>query len=291
MNLKETLTVLVNSCDDYSDVWPFFFSAINEFWPNREIKILLKTKNKTPLFKNNIDKINFYNEKQISTWGNNLIASLKVVETDFVLLLFDDFILEDYIDELELKEVIIQMQFRPDIAVVYLNELKLKTINNEFLFPNRINGNKYSLIDDKVDYKLNSAPAVWRVSDLINFTKPIDNPWSWEAFGTYRTIGIGKKFYCLDLNDKNQYNYNAKKGGGIYRGKWVREVVFSKNQKYKLNIDLNLRGFTNDISHEKKTLKWKINFLVLGFKSIKFKVFIFIFNSIKSKWEKKLIQM
>ena len=153
----------------------------------------------------------------------------------------------------------------------------------------RKKGNKYVLLDDKVDYRLNSSPAIWRRKDLLNYTGVFDNPWAWEVFGTFRTIGDKKKFYCPGEKEEDIYKFNSKKGGAIYRGKWVKEVVLDKAEKYKINTDFNIRGFSSDTEFEKRTISWKIDFILLGYKMVGFDVLKFIFKALKTKLFKMLV--
>jgi len=286
MNLvRNKLTILVNSCDAYSDVWPFFFSALNEYWPHRELNVVLNTEQKKPNLGENVIISNF---KGSGSWGLRLRNSLQEIETDFVLSAYDDFILEHYIDDLELNEILLRMDSDVDIAVVYLTKLGLKMKENTYLMPDRKEGNKYFLLDDNVDYRLNSAPAIWRRKDLLKYTGVFDNPWAWESFGTFRTTRDKKKFYCPGEKEEDIYKFNSKKGGAIYRGKWVKEVVIDKAEKYKLNTDFNVRGFSSDTIFEKRTLSWKINFILLGYKMVGFDVLKFITNAVKNKLVKAL---
>jgi len=278
--MKHKMTMLVNSCDAYSDVWPFFFSALHEYWPDRDLEVMLNIEHKRPDLGENIAIIN--NDKSVS-WGLRLKKSLEKIEKEYVLVVYDDFILEDFVDSSELHEIVLKMDSNPDIAVVYLTKLKLKVKENIHLMGGRCNKNKYALLDDKVDFRLNSAPAVWRRKDLLHYTGVFDTPWAWEVFGTFRTIGDGKKFYCPSDKEEDVFKYNYSKGGAIYRGKWVRDVVVNKKEKYGLNVDFNERGFSIDHGHEKRSLKWKIDFILLGYKMVGLKVFVFIYNSLKKK--------
>ena len=224
------------------------------------------------------------NFKGRGSWGLRLRDSLQEIETEYVLSVYDDFILEYPINDLELSDILLRMDSDLDIAVVYLTKLGLKTKENTCLVCDRKKGNKYVLLDDKVDYRLNSAPAIWRRKDLLNYTGVFDNPWAWEVFGTFRTIRDKKKFYCPGEKEEDIYKYNSKKGGAIYRGKWVGDVVVDKNEKYSLNVDFTKRGFSIDNGHEKRSLKWKIAFILLGYKMIGLKVFQFIYRALKGKF-------
>jgi hypothetical protein len=135
---------------------------------------------------------------------------------------------------------------------------------------------------------MNSCPAIWRRRDLLSFTGKWDNPWAWEFFGSYRSVSQKKKFYTLNDNYPNIISYNHVKGGAIYRGKWVKEVVESKILKYKLNINLNIRGFSDSILYEKRSIFWKINFFIIGFKMIGFKIIVPLFKYFRTNLLKAL---
>ena len=270
--IRKKLTILVNSCDAYSDVWPFFFSALNEYWPNRTIELVVNTENKQELGFNNPDTI--IHNSSSKFWGERLVETLDDIQTDYIVMLYDDFIIEEFFDETILNDIIEWMEGDPNISAFYLDNLKLKkTLNNNSF-------DKFEQIDPRADFRLNSAPGVWRKKDLQLFTGKEDSPWAWEVFGTYRTQRTIKKFY---QSNNKIYSFNGSKGGAIYRGKWVKEVVVDKAEKYKLNIDFNIRGFSSDTEFEKRTLSWKINFILLGYKMVGFDVLKFIRNALISK--------
>tara|TARA_R110001599_G_scaffold62946_1_gene175246 strand:+ start:5271 stop:6131 length:861 start_codon:yes stop_codon:yes gene_type:complete len=275
----ERLTVLVNSCDLYNDVWPLFFSALGEFWPSRSFKLVLNTETLAAPNVNSVVTKNFNPLSRNNSWGLRLREALQSIDTEYVLVLFDDFILEAPIDECELKKNIDRMDKDKDIAAIYLTALGLETQNvvcESFDY-------KYRMLQDKIDFRLNSAPAIWRRIDLLQYTGEHDNPWAWEVFGSYRTYGDGKKMYCPASSDNDVYVYNHSKGGAIYRGRWVSEVVVEKDEKYKLFINFEERGFSESGVFEKRTFGWKVNFMILGFRMVRFKSFLFVFRSLKSK--------
>lgn len=279
--LNNEITILVNSCDAYNDIWPLFFSAVDEYWPNH-VNIVLNTETIKCEERENIKTHLLDKSKKNDSWGFRLRETLKCIKTKYVLVLFDDFIIEDYIDEEELVRILNAMEKDSSISVVYLTKVAVEKKNESNLFFEE-NKNKYVELQSNVDFRLNSAPAIWRVQELINYTGVIENPWAWEVFGSYKTFNIKEKFYCVGDNDKDVFKYNYNKGGAIYRGKWVKEVVLEKNNKYKLNIDFNIRGFSQQNEFEKRTLKWKINFLSMGYKMVGMKFIYFFINIAKRK--------
>lgn len=273
-----SVTVLVNTCDAYKDVWPLFFSALKEFWPDRSYKLVVNTETIDINDENQgIFSHNFVSEKGVDKWGLRLIKALEFIETEYVLVLYDDFILEDYIDVERLNRLISQMDGSKDVAVHYLTHIGLNTV-----LGTEVEGQ--SLLLDNIDYKLNSSPALWRRKDLIKYTSDNDTPWAWEVFGSYRTYKDEKKFYCPSSKDFDLYRYDYEKGGAIYRGKWVSHVVLPKNIKYNLNMDFSIRGFSAEDKLENRNFIWKMKFIVLGFRMVGLKAFIFIIRYLKAKF-------
>jgi hypothetical protein len=274
MNHYTNTTIVINTCDSYSDVLKLFFAALNEYWPNNNYNIVINSEKiiydeyKAHTHSSSLSKL---------TWGSRLISTLKSIKTEFVLMLFDDFILENYVnqDDLNIAQKLIMSS--DDISVVYLMNTKLpfKHLNDQ---------NTFVEILEECEFRLNSYPGLWRREHLISFTGINDNPWAWELFGSYRTFNKKSRFYSLNPIFSDIFSYNHKKGGAIYRGKWVREVVDNKISKYGLNINTSIRGYSDNLVHEPRSLYWKVNFFLIGYRMIGFKVFRVILNLIKSKY-------
>ena len=54
--------------------------------------------------------------------------------------------------------------------------------------------------------------------------------------------------------------------------------------KYKLNINLQERGFVNLNEQFKRSFQWKVEFIFLGFRSIGLKMMIYLYRSLKQKY-------
>lgn len=275
--MNKKCTIIVNSCDAYADLWEPFFLTLKEFWKECPYDIVLNTESKEfhsdgltitslKLFKNKPDM-----------WGKRFRETLKRVQTEFVICLYDDFILEEQVDQDEIEKCITWLEDYKDVAVFYFSNNIGDNIEDN-VFPD------FELIPQKKDYKLNSAPAVWRRELLIEFTGEVDTPWAWEFFGSARTYASDYKFYCRQNNKENIYVYNYRLGGAIHRGKWVLSVIEPVVSRYHLDLDLTERGIEDENQDVfRHTLRWKINFLKTGIRMIGASVSIFIFRSIKKK--------
>ena len=281
--INESCAIIINSCDAYEDVWKLFFSALKENWKECDLEIFLNTESK--LFKFDglkLNQVNTYHTLGLKkAWGGRLLDTLKSIDKEFVIALFDDFVLEDTVNVDKIKQCILWMKNKKEIAVFYFNNIPGKNIDDGLF-------SDFELLGKRNDYRLNSAPAIWRRERLIAFTGEIDNPWAWEFFGSARTYGKADHFYCAKITKENTFVYNYSLGGAIRRGKWVASVVRPLLKKYNLNIDLNQRGITPESLNEGKySLKWKVDFFILGFKMIGPQVFIFIYRIFKKKLFKR----
>lgn len=273
---NENIVMVVNSCDAYQDVLPMFFCALDEYWPSRSFNVVINSESNLDKIKEKNTSLHTVDNKNNYKWGSRFLETLDDIQTEYIIMVYDDYILESTVNVEQLNNIVGFMDENPNTAAVYLNNICMESLVDDY-------NSSLCLVKDKVDFRLNSAPAVWRRKDLMQYTGINDNPWAWEVFGSYRTFGDGKSFYAPCSEKYNIYDYSFKKGGAIYRGKWVSNVVIPKAKKYNLNIDFSERGFTPDSFHEKRTIVWKLKFISLGFKMVGFKAFIFLYRAIKSK--------
>ncbi len=279
---KKDCTIIINSCDNYEDVWLPFFSAFKDMWPDCDCKIILNTEHKNFSFEGlQIVTLNLSPAEGKKPWGWRLRRALSLVDTEFVIALFDDFILEAPVNKKKLFRCIQEMKNNNKISVFYFNNIP----GNNSVEP-KYDG--FELIGKRNDYRLNSAPAVWQTRELLNFTGELDSPWAWEFFGSARTYSGDNEFYCAQIAKEDTFVYNYKMGGAIRRGKWVSSVITPALKKYNLSLDLTLRGIASEsLSDGKYSLKWKVDFFLLGFKVIGFAAFIFLYRVLVKKLFKR----
>lgn len=275
---KNDCTIIINSCDNYEDVWLPFFSAFKAMWPDCDCKIILNTEHKSFSFEDlQIVTLNLSPADSKKPWGWRLRRALSLVDTEFVIALFDDFILEAPVDKRKLAKCIEEMKKNAEISVFYFNNIP--GINS----PDPIH-EEFELIGKRNDYRLNSAPALWKTQQLLKFTGDLDSPWAWEFFGSARTYGDSGQFYCAKIDKENTFVYNYALGGAIRRGKWVSRVIMPAIKKYNLSLDLEHRGIASEsLLDGKYSLKWKVDFFLLGFKMIGLSAFIFFYRVVAKK--------
>ncbi len=280
MKISDQITVIVNTCDAYQDVLQLFFCALNEYWRECDFRIIINTESNRYHFDDSrIGVFNYCKYSGTDRWGDRLRHVLNYVESEFVLMLYDDFVLENLVDLEGVAKAIDLLLEESKASAVYLVNTGLPIVENDKCIFQRVKG--------RSDFVLNSSPAIWRKKDLMSYTGENDNPWAWEVFGSYRTFSRDNIFYTLNPKNEDIFPYNYKKGGAIYRGKWVKDVVDGKFQKYNLNIDPTVRGFINMEELAPRSFRWKLDFMLTGFKMVGVKAFYFIFRYLKLKAQSK----
>ncbi len=268
-------SIIVNTCDAYSDLWEPFFCLLKENWPdciNREIIINTETKRDGI----NAENIRFVNTKydKGDQWGGRLLHCLNEAKSDYVVVLMDDFFLREPVSLDKVELALNALHNTPEIAVFYLVDiLKKDSIDGEFL--------GYTEVPRWKNYRLNSAPALWRKESLIRYTKETDNPWAWEYFGSCRTNHTKELFYTVSKIKEPVYDY----AHAIYRGKWLGEDILPLLDRYSLNIDFKNRGVIGmDDILPKRSFKWKVQYVLTGIKMVGLEAFIPLIKDLKKKY-------
>ncbi len=228
----DNCTLLVNTCDAYSDCWDGFFKLLHIQWQDMPLKVVLNTETKnydSPYF-----DITVHNTDKKTAWGKRLISALRSIDTKYVIFALEDFYLESPVDEKKVIECYGYMENDPDIACFCFYPT-----DDE----NNIQSNKYPGFEKRPqngDYRLNCQFAIWNREKLISYIRPHENPWEWELYGSKRSSRYKEEFYSLSSLQNKIFDYN--RGAIIMRGRWWVEKTEPINKKYELNIDYSRRG-------------------------------------------------
>lgn len=270
--------ILINSCDAYADLWSTFFYLLKKNWPESSKKnIYLNTETTTIISSDlNIKIINTEIKGQ-DMWGKRFLNSLSKIKEEYVVVIMDDFFIKSPICDRIIQNCINEFEKDKNIAAFYLVNTLKKDTQNSIL-------DNFTEIPIYTNYRLNSAPAIWRKEKLIKYIKEEDNPWAWEYFGTCRTNKESDKFYCVSKIDNPVYDY----AHAIYRGKWLEKDIIPLIKQYNLDLDLSKRGLVkNDEPLPKRSLIWKLKFIITGIKMVGFIAIIEIFKDKKNAYTKK----
>jgi len=247
-NMVNKLTILLNSCDAYEDIWNPFFSLFDIYAGElKKCKILLNTESKS-YFHNGLDiqTLGLFNGKEVS-WGERLRQHLERVKTEYVLFLMEDFFLVNNVNNGVIKRIIEWMDADKEIGA--FNLLPLDGITKGSSYPG------FCLVEAGTPYRVNAQACIWRKEVLYKSILSSENPWIWEEYGRIRNDKLLiSKIYCLDWKEEQPINYNfyvyGKCNGigrtychsGIIKGRWNMEVVKKTFKKNGIAVNYKARG-------------------------------------------------
>ena len=235
--LKDKLTVLVNSCDGYEDLWIPFFTLYRKYWDDKSVRLLLNTECKDFSFDGlQIECVHCDD----SRYGARMLYALSQIETEYVLILLDDFFLRSSVDLSRILQITQWMD----------NDAEIACFNSECLAVyadwevDRCPG--FRRVPPGNPYILNMQGAIWRTNSLKKYWRPHVSPWEWEQYCSLLSLKYPQdKFYCVVDPDMTFLKYGHRRKGdvwGVVRGKWVLEDVVPLFEKENISVDFSKRG-------------------------------------------------
>lgn len=237
MEWQNRITLLVNTCDAYSDLWDPFFTLLKRYFIPLNMRILLNTETKNYHF----DGLQIETVHSTATnYGARMRAVLEQIKTEYVFLLLDDFFIREPVRLDKIEQILFWMD--RDREIVYFNSDLTQTVVDLELdrypgFRRLPTGNRYTL---------NLQAAIWRTEKLKKYWKYDVSPWEWEECCNVLTANArNEKFYCLHTEQERFINYGYHPGEwmGVCHGKWVKNDVVPLFQKERIPMNFEKRGF------------------------------------------------
>lgn len=227
-------TLLINTCDNYKDTWVPFFSLLMNYWKDCPYPIYMNMEEEEFSFGGL--EINLLNHSKETQWSNRLIDSLKKIRTKYIILMLDDFFINDKVNQNKIDQCINWMEENQNIAVFSFASSLWKDIDDNIY-------QGFDLRPLEAEYRFNLQAALWNRKQLIRLLKKGESPWQTEHMGTFRSriLYKNKFFYAAKKNEPMIIPYEY--GGAIHQGKWTVETPELLRKNNINGIDFNIRGF------------------------------------------------
>jgi hypothetical protein len=223
----DNISIIVSSTDKYAELWDPFFKLLFNQWKslntvNADLPIYLISNNKA--YENN--RVNNVNIPQEKSWSDNMLVTLEQVQTDYVIILLEDFFI-NYLNEKRMVDILKTAQ---NNKVVYIQLTDMS--------PEYTNGGKYEKLDGLFkkskhdDFRTSLSACLWRTEDLRFLLKSGENPWEFEsAPGNSRSQGMRGDFLQVLENPPLVYLNMA------FRGYLVNENVQKATSELGVTIE------------------------------------------------------
>ena len=222
--MSKNMTMLILSCDKFSDLWDGHIKLLERNWPDRDMETYIVTDAQTDKFYENVGIIIAGTDCE---WSERLAVALRSVKTDYVFITLDDYFLIEKVDDSSIV-ALTDMMDREKIDYVRLFKRPKRT-REELYGYSGINR-----VDTTCNYSVNLYPGIWKKDFIETCVKKPLNAWKFEVSLHKRTGEYGAKcvvshrneFRILDVVRKGKLLHKSaryfKKHPGIYEGN--REV-------------------------------------------------------------------
>lgn len=203
----EYCSLVISSTDTSSHLWGLYSIFHKKYWSNCPFKIYLLNE-KEKLYENSsVFNIQILNDEK--HWSNMLLASLKTINSKYVILNFED--------QIPIMNVI-NSKIIDTLKFMDQNSVGLVQIwqNNFHFLRNKL---KFIKIPFGTPYRMSCSTGIWNKDFLINCLKPNESPWKFEKEGSFREFSNKLQVYktnhslfrYLNVQRKGKIRYKARK--------------------------------------------------------------------------------
>ena len=257
------VSVVVTSCDHFSECWEPFIKSIDKHWGDCpwDINIISNYQSIKS------EKVKFINVGEDKGWASNLKVALKQIDSNYIIYLHEDYFLNGKVNSEIINEHII---YCANNNVDYLR------LFGPFFDQFSITGTNYSLSPKSKSYRLCLRNSIWKKESfeklLIDGSSAWEFEWYIEKYISNNNLSI--KSYVLQSQYYPSQAIPSLEHTAVHKGMWTQQGYdFLKENGFE-NI-LNKRekeGFiiTYIIENENKWIKPFLS-IVLRF-LIRFKI-------------------
>lgn len=173
MQLKNNLTMIIHSCDKFSDLWDMHVALLEKNWGERDIPTYVLTDKETSKTYENVSVISAGEGKELS---ERMAFALPKIDTEYVFVTLDDYLLIKPVSNEIIGELLGIMEKEK------LDYLRL------FIRPKKATGSRlkpYKKIHnvnlENSDYAVNLYVGILRKSFLEKTIKEKKNAWQYEV--------------------------------------------------------------------------------------------------------------
>lgn len=241
MELKDKISIIVNTCDKYYCALEPFFVLWKKYCGKLDCNIYLNMEEKA-YSDNELHIININHSKNTS-WSSRLKDTLSKINTDYVISLHEDFFMNDYLNVDKLNYYIDYMDKNKNVATLSLVHFynQMDETRTKSTFADFEKRSSFSL------YQLQTS-GFWRKEIFYHYVRENETPWQMESYGNLRTwVGHKYEYLVLKENASSAFSFIWKnRGSAIWKGKWFVSLVDDLFKKNGIKVDYSELGCVDE---------------------------------------------
>ncbi len=238
MQLKDNLTMIIHSCDKFSDLWDAHVSLLEKFWPDRNIPTYIVTDKENERAYERVSVIAAGEGAELS---ERTARALEEIDTEYVFITLDDYFLYRPVSN-EVIGGLLDVMEKENLDYIRL----FKYPRNKRSAINRPMKDRPDIwhLDNNQRYTVNLYAGIWRKSFLAATVREKKNAWQYEVslsriareVNARCAMTNGKEFNILDGVRKGKFLHKAYrylKKHDLYHGD---RPLIGRWQIFKLNV-------------------------------------------------------
>ena len=209
--LKTKMTMLILSCELFSDLWDAHVHQLEEFWGDRDMDTYIVTDKPR--------ETNFEHVKVIAAgegveFTDRLKYALEQIKSEYIFITLDDYFLRKKVSN-ESIELLVDLMDKQNYDYIRLFKRPTKSKGKKVEGYKKIND-----IKTERNYSVNLYSGIWRKDFLYSTLREALNPWVYEVrlhnvaveLGAKCAVSNNREFVILDvvrkgkiLNKANNY--------------------------------------------------------------------------------------
>lgn len=240
MSLRDESTLVISSCDKFSDLWDVYFSLFQQNWKHHPEETILVTDAETERRFNNVTVFAAGLSQEMPA---RLKDALEYIKTEYIFLTLDDYFISNPIDDTKLEEV---FAFIKEKDIDYF---RLSSLPNKGTSIKEHRGWKW--INLNTNYAVNLYPGIWKKTFLDDVLVGNLSPWQFEVTltnnakrkGAICAMSKNQEFQILDVVRKGKVLHKAKR----FLDKNQLDIGDRPVLPYGTEIKLKIIGFGSQI--------------------------------------------
>ena len=208
-DFKNSVAIVVSSCDAFFDAWRPFAQFLQKFWPDCPLPTFLLT-NELQIRSPRLRSIAVGPDRG---WSSNLIAALARIEAPHIFYLQEDYFLTAPVASMQLARDFAEMiESRSDSLCFRARsdpDANFQPLND-----------RYGIVPLDSDGRTRCQVTLWNKSALQSILREEETAWDFEARGSARTQEMRILSYERRANSPIPYLMSA-----ISRGLWMPEAI------------------------------------------------------------------
>lgn len=205
-DMSKPITMLISSCDAYSDLWDGHVELLNRNWPDRDFRVLLVTDKPTDKAYEGVEIVAAGADTEMP---QRIACALEHVDTPYVLLTLDDYYPVNCVCDERIDSLLEQIE---ELGIDYLRLFKRPRPKRE------ISGHEgLYWVDLDGNYRVNLYAGIWRAEFLKATVGEKLNAWQYEVsltgkareYGAVCAASLGGEFETLDVVRKGKILHRA----------------------------------------------------------------------------------